>query len=156
MGPFSRGPIRMTSLNSLLTTRRRRRGTTSPLLINIHPNPGPRHAASRRKRSSEHKTIPYHRLSDAQSQEIEVRLRAGETVEAIARAVGCKIETINLRRARLRQLGEIKLYPAGRPPKSRRRKREDDASGERHPDSQPNPKQRRKLSEREGCVGLCF
>ena len=117
MGPFSRGPIRMTSLNSLLITRRRRRGTTSSLLINIHPNPGPRPAASRRKRSSEHTTIPY-RLSDAQSQEIEVRLRAGETVEAIARAVGCKIETINLRRARLRQLGEIKLYPAGRPPKA--------------------------------------
>ena len=129
MGPFSRGPIRMTSLNSLLSTRRRRRGTTSPLLINIHHNPRPRHAASRRKRSVEHKTIPYHRLSDAQ--EIEVRLRAGETVEAIARAVECKIETINLRRARLRQLGEIKLYPAGRPPKSRRRKREDDASDER-------------------------
>ena len=147
----------MTSLNSLLTTRRRRRGTTSPLLINIHHNPGPRHAASRRKRSSEHKTIPYHRLSDAQSQEIEVRLRAGETVEAIARAVGCKIETINLRRARLRQLGEIKLYPAGRPPKSRRRKREDDASDERHPDSQPNPKQRRKLSEREkGALDYAF
>ena len=145
----------MTSLNSLLTTRRRRRGTTSPLLINIHPNPGPRHAASRRKRSSEHKTIPYHRLSDAQSQEIEVRLRAGETVEAIARAVGCKIETINLRRARLRQLGEIKLYPAGRPPKSRRRKREDDASDERHPDSQPNPEEETER-KREGCVGLCF
>ena len=71
--------------------------------------------------------------------------------------MGCKIETINLRRARLRQLGEIKLYPAGRPPKSRRRKREDDASDERHPDSQPNPKQRRKLSEREkGALDYAF
>ena len=39
----------MTSLNSFSTKRRNRRGTTSPPLVNIHSNPGPKQPKKGRK-----------------------------------------------------------------------------------------------------------
>jgi hypothetical protein len=47
-GGFSAGAMETNSLNSFSTKRRNRRGTTSPPLVNIHPNPGPHQKKGRK------------------------------------------------------------------------------------------------------------
>ena len=134
-----------TSRNSFFKTRRRRCGTTSPPLINIHPNPGPKCAAARRRLPSGRKTVPSQRLTNAQSQEIIARLKAREPFEAIARAVGCRIESVKLRATSLKQNGTVELHSPGAKPKSQRHKRDVDADI----DSERHAKRVRRLDERE-------
>ena len=84
-------------------------------------------------------------LTDAQSQEIIARLKAREPFEAIARSVGCRIESVKLRATRLKQNGTVELHSPGAKPKSQRRKRDVDADI----DSERHAKRVRRLDERE-------
>ena len=58
------------------TRRRRRRGTTSPPLTNIHPNPGPHRRAARRKRPSDSQSPHGVYLSEEKSDNIVKQLKA--------------------------------------------------------------------------------
>src|SRR5690606_21399527 len=53
--PSSKGPMKRKSLNSVLKRGRRRGGAQHLHLSSTHPSPGPKPAASRRKRPSERK-----------------------------------------------------------------------------------------------------
>jgi transposase len=95
----------MTSRNSFTLKLWRRRGRTSPPLVNIHPNPGPKSKATRRAA----KLAPdEHHLSKYKRQKI-LKLRAqGKSVEEIARDISGKSETVQRWIKRREETGELK------------------------------------------------
>ena len=86
------------SENSVSKTRRRRRGTTSPPLANIHPNPGPHRRAARRSSKSPHGVY----LSEEKSDNIVKRLKAKKPQESIAKELKCSLKAFKRRTAKLK------------------------------------------------------
>ena len=84
------------SENSVSKTRRRRRGTTSPPLTNIHPNPGPHRRAARRKRPSDSQSPHGVYLSEEKSDNIVKRLKAKKSQESIAKELKCSRKAVNV------------------------------------------------------------
>ena len=112
-GPFSRGPMALKSENSVSKTRRRRRGTTSPPLTNIHPNPGPHRRAARRKRPSDSQSPHGVYLSEEKSDNIVERLKAKKSQGSIAKELKCSLKAVKRRAAKLKQKGEYARTPQG-------------------------------------------
>src|SRR5215467_3103069 len=96
--------------------RRRQRGSTSPPLANIHPNPGPYKIGRKRatsikdtKRSKKHK-------SDIEKGKIEAYLDVGMSQVATAKTVDCHRNTVGNLARKLRETGEMKnRRKSGRP-----------------------------------------
>ena len=88
------------SENSVSKTRRRRRGTTSPPLTNIHPNPGPHRRAARRKRPSDSQSPHGIYLSEEKSDNIVKRLKAKKSQESIAKELKCSLKAVKRRLSR--------------------------------------------------------
>jgi len=101
------------SENSVSKTRRRRRGTTSPPLTNIHPNPGPHRRAARRKRPSDSQSPHGVYLSEEKSDNIVKRLKAKKSQESIAKELKCSLKAVKRRAAKLKQKGEYARTPQG-------------------------------------------
>ena len=101
------------SENSVSKTRRRRRGTTSPPLTNIHPNPGPHRRAARRKRPSDSQSPHGVYLSEEKSDNIVKRLKAKKSQESIAKELKCSLKAVKRRAAKLKQKGEYVRTPQG-------------------------------------------
>jgi transposase len=111
LGEFSARPTEMKSLNSFFTKLRRQRGRTSPPLINIHPNPGPKKKATRHgvsKASNE-----THLSVDERSQILDLRAK-GMSVADIARKIGRKEETVDRWIDRYEETGDVQENKPGR------------------------------------------
>src|SRR5690606_29919840 len=137
------------SENSVSKTRRRRRGTTSPPLTNIHPNPGPHRRAARRKRPSDSQSPHGVYLSEEKSDNIVKRLKAKKSQEAIAKELKCSLKAVKRRAAKLKQKGEYARTPQGG--KWRREEAKDSDKGNEEGDKAnegPSPK-RKKLTDKE-------
>jgi len=75
---------------------RRRRGSTSPPLIGIEPNPGPKTGAKRRV-AKQPQSIGGRYLSEEKKQQINEQLAQGLSQRQIAKNVGCKEEAVRRR-----------------------------------------------------------
>src|ERR1043165_1002969 len=81
----------MTSLNSFSPKIRRRRGSTSPPLTNIHPNPGPHHKPTERQATKPPKEG--HVPEEERIQFITLHAQ-GLSAAEIGRRMGRKPETV--------------------------------------------------------------
>ena len=109
---FSSGPKELKSVNSRLQIRRRRRGSTSPPLVCIEPNPGPKSKARRWRPKKKPATGSY--ISPEQSEQIVAMLNQLEPYETIARKVGCSVKAVKLRDKRLEADGSVEMKKGGR------------------------------------------
>ena len=87
--------------------QRRRRGLTSPPLIGIEENPGPKRKACRRQRKSEEtpKTRKKPKLSKEKKDKLVERRQAGETKESIIRSSPYNKNTVELWLQRAEETG---------------------------------------------------
>jgi hypothetical protein len=92
---FSAGPMRTTSRKALPTNRRRRRGSTSPPLANIEPNPGPNQPkTSRRARKSRRQPLD-HNLREKDKKELKALLDQKLPLGEIVKRTGLQYETVD-------------------------------------------------------------
>jgi len=111
IGEFLARPTEMKSLNSFFTKLRRRRGRTSPSLINIHPNPGPKKKATRRY--SPKASDNGHLTADERSEILDLKAEGMSNAD-IARKVRRKGETINRWIIRYEDTGDLQENRPGR------------------------------------------
>lgn len=144
-GAFSSGAMGMNSLNSFSTKRRKRRGSTSPPLINIHPNPGPQHQKKGRRTA---KTRLDHNFGAKEMKEVQELVDQGVSTAEIARRMHVQQEVAVRWVQRYKQTGLMeRKKPPGRPPRKRSRQDKENASP---PHSQPRQIQKRpKLDNKE-------
>lgn len=126
---------------------RRRRGSTSPPLVGVESNPGPKAKASRKL--AKMKTVDSNQpLSDKKKREIEHHLELGLSTAEISSKVGTTAKAVNRWKKRLEETGEMKTrHKTGRPPKRRPVKENSTPSEETFP--QRKSKRRKQMSERD-------
>jgi transposase len=91
---------------------RRRRGSTSPPLTCVEVNPGPRKVGDRKKKTEQQKRrCRRPKLTDREKGQIEYGLKRGDTLDVIAKAVGCDEHTVAFWRDRLAETGDMKRKP---------------------------------------------
>jgi transposase len=149
-------PTGTTSLKALPAMPRRRRGSTSPPLVGVEPNPGPQHVKARRWIAKAPHQLRGHRLSDQQRGEIKELISLGLSVPEISKRLGVKEETIRGWKRRLEATGSMKpRAPPGRRPK-RSFEGETQTSEEKRPRKRWKAMQERQLGKVEGLleVGL--
>lgn len=108
----------MMSINSFPINRRRRHGSTSPPLVNVHPNPGPgQKKTARRSLKSDHHPVQHH-LTHQEKQKIKELLDQGVTTSDISKHLHLQEETVSRWKIRYKETGamEARKNP-GRPPK---------------------------------------
>ena len=122
---------------------RRRRGSTSPPLVGVESNPGPKNKASRR--TAKQNANPYHPLSDEQRKRIKEYLEEGLTIAEISRRLNMKEEAVIRWKKRLEETGELK--PRQSPGRPRKRSPEKENPEPKEP---PRKRKRRKqMDERD-------
>ena len=132
----------MTSLNSFSTKRRNRRGTTSPPLVNIHSNPGPKQPKKGRKVAK--RSLDRH-FGEKEKEKAQELINENASIAEISRQMQIQEDTARRWKRRYIEtdLMGTKKSP-GRPRHKRSRQNKESLSPQR---PQPRPIQKRKKLE---------
>lgn len=147
-GGFSTRPTGMKSQNSFPTESRRRRGSTSPPLVNVEPNPGPHQKKATGKGPKSDQPSLDHHLTAQEKKKIKELIDQGVATAEISRRLKIQEETATRWKLRYEQTGSMEARKSpGRPSKKRSQAEADPPTDQ---DSHPRTtKQKKKMSDIE-------